>query len=245
MIPLSQVKEGAECCLKNGKRLLEDARLLQENLKVYSAIPLFILAHEEIGKTNYLRRKLVKNENVSDKDWRELVSGGSHTNKIFMSEETAKELVNDVTEEDYFHASKFWRDNKLGSFADNRREAIANAEFSKSFFKNLNKLKKKCLYVDYNHKKWEDPQNDLERDSLYHVCSVLYWTNYERYLWHILFFKNVDEGEKYEKEGKIKEMAGLLSKDPTIFELQEVNNLYKTSFWKESMKKSMQLLNSL
>lgn len=61
MIKRNQLKKGVELCLKNGISLLEDANFLAQNRKFVSAIPLFVIAYEEMNKALFLDKVFLNN----------------------------------------------------------------------------------------------------------------------------------------------------------------------------------------
>jgi len=54
LIPFSDLKDGVKHCLNNGKRLLDDAKFLHDRKRYASAIPLYIIAYEELNKGFFL-----------------------------------------------------------------------------------------------------------------------------------------------------------------------------------------------
>ena len=68
MIAISKLKKGVELCLNNGKRLLDDAKFLQNNKRFASAIPLYVISYEELNKGLFLEDHLFINSDTDRPD---------------------------------------------------------------------------------------------------------------------------------------------------------------------------------
>ena len=236
-----KVKVGFENCLENGKRLLDDGRFLQESLRVYSAIPLLVMSHEEFGKCNFLRHKIVTGEEVTDAEWKKLVAGGSHIKKLTMSSETAKKLLADVSDKEYRAATEWAHKNKLPWFGETKKETIEMVTNSPNSL--YNALKKKCLYVDIKNEDWKNPATTYSAEKLYYACTILYWSGYEVFLWHKLFWNNFEEGEKLDEDPE--KIEKLLEKDPIMFELQDIRGIQQSEFWANAVNETKDILHEL
>ena len=72
--------DGSLHCVKNAKRLSEDARSLYESERYSSCLSLAVLALEEVGKSRMLLDAAVKKQDVTSSDWFKKFS--SHREKL-------------------------------------------------------------------------------------------------------------------------------------------------------------------
>ena len=70
IIPNDMLIDGSIHCVKNAKRLSEDAKLLFESKRYSSCVSLAVLALEELGKSFMLLDACEKKQEVGSRDWR-------------------------------------------------------------------------------------------------------------------------------------------------------------------------------
>lgn len=63
-IPLEQIPEGIELCVKNAERHMADSQMLEDNQRYQTAVFLFLLAIEELAKANLLLKHYKKGEAI-------------------------------------------------------------------------------------------------------------------------------------------------------------------------------------
>lgn len=69
IIPNDMLIDGSVHCVKNAKRLSEDAKLLFESKRYSSCVSLAVLALEELGKSFMLLNACEKKQEVGSRDW--------------------------------------------------------------------------------------------------------------------------------------------------------------------------------
>lgn len=182
MIKVSELSKGIEYCTYNGKRLLDDALILQKYKKYSSAIPLFILGYEEINKGVFLEYKLDRHEDVSDKEYDKIFGKRSHSTKNTLYFEITKKRLEELNDEDYFAVKAVTEKRTSIRWHKNKNDAISQAKGAISLVAKFNQIKKDFLYVDYIKNKWYTGKNRFSDKSLESLCIVLYQTALESYL---------------------------------------------------------------
>ena len=79
IIPNDMLIDGSIHCVKNAKRLSEDAKLLFESKRYSSCVSLAVLALEELGKLFMLLDACEKKQEVGSRNW---LKFKSHPKKI-------------------------------------------------------------------------------------------------------------------------------------------------------------------
>lgn len=69
---LENLQEGIDASLSYSLRMINDAHMLEADKRFLSAIPLYILALEELGKSQHLIAKHVRRIRVTEEEWRKL-----------------------------------------------------------------------------------------------------------------------------------------------------------------------------
>ena len=182
MIKVSELSKGIELCIDNGKRLLEDALILQKNKKFSSAIPLFILGYEEINKGVFLEYKLDKQENVSDGEYDRVFGKRSHSTKNIMYFEITRKKLEELSDKDYFVMKDVTETRSSIRWHKNKDEAINQTDGAIPLVAKFNQIKKDFLYIDYLKNKWYTSKNRFSGKLLESLCIVLYNTAIEPYL---------------------------------------------------------------
>ncbi|AFU59694.1 hypothetical protein Ngar_c27730 [Candidatus Nitrososphaera gargensis Ga9.2] len=145
-IPYDRLPRGIKLCIHNANRLLQDAKLLRDNKKFSSALVCAIFAYEELGKAISLRDKWIKKENLTLKDWKQMldhVKKSYHTNK-FMQKKSGRQFDSD--DNDFRRQLQKIEDDMLTFDATER-----------SIFE-----KESNLYVNWTKAGWISP-NDLDK----------------------------------------------------------------------------------
>lgn len=155
---VDEVKDGFEKCHKIINRLLSDAELLLKNGRFSSAVSLAILASEEVGKGEFLRKKALDCEGLTKKEWREISFGGkSHLAKLRAIADTKMELDKEYSAKG--KATQLPKTlSKLGIQSNpNVAEEIQYTKYLfEKIFPAFNLVKQDCFYLNWNgkSKKW-------------------------------------------------------------------------------------------
>lgn len=182
MIKVSELSKGIELCIENGKRLLDDALVLQKHKKFSSAIPLFILGYEEINKGVFLEYKLDKHENVSDSEYDKVFGKRSHSAKNTMYFEITKSKLGELSDKEYSVIKDVTGMRSSIRWHKNRDDAIRQTDGAIPLVAKFNQIKKDFLYIDYIKNKWHTSKNKFSDKLLESFCIVLYNTAIESYL---------------------------------------------------------------
>jgi AbiV family abortive infection protein len=157
-LSLDQVKDGFQKCHKVINRLVSDAELALKNGRFSSAVSQAILAHEELGKSEYFRLRMGEKRGLTKKEWSELSFGGkSHLKKIKALMETKLKII----EESYSHGKPqspakavSLHGFEVSSNAD--QEALYAYHLFEKILPTLNLVKQDCFYLNWDEKemKW-------------------------------------------------------------------------------------------
>jgi AbiV family abortive infection protein len=148
IIEFVKLLKGAEICLKNAKRLLEDANILSREGRYPSGHILAMLSHEEVAKAFFLLDFYERGEDLSKKQWEKITKGRAHSQKLELIQRKEIEWIDKLLEEE----TKWTKDfsESLGKLA--RAEQV---------------MKERLTYVDYSFPKqeWMDPEKEPAADK--------------------------------------------------------------------------------
>lgn len=172
-----EVKEGFEKCHKIINRLLNDSELLLKNGRFSSAASLAILASEEVGKGEFLRKKVRNNEGLTKKEWREISFGGkSHLAKLQALLDTKLELEKEYSSKGKAsHLPKTL--SKLGIQVNS--DVKSETEYTKYLFEKIfpafNLVKQDCFYLNWDGraKKWMYFDNRFDEKTKKEIVNFL------------------------------------------------------------------------
>jgi len=242
MIKQKQLEKGVELCLKNGINLLEDAHFLEQNKRFSSAIPLFVIAYEEMNKALFLEDTRYLGKDISDKEYSKIFSKGSHIKKIILDYEMKKKALEDMSEEEFLYWSNYSKAVDMGWWQNSRKDAIIRCKNSVELCRKLNKLKKNFMYVDYSDKKWKSSQTLFGKKLLSNICNLIYYMCLDMY-YTINIYHNFYDGTKKDRLTKIH--PKVFSDDPNFIELKKIRKMYRTQKWKNVVLHAINLLNSI
>jgi AbiV family abortive infection protein len=132
-------KDGADVCLENANRLLQDACLLFEKERYIASSCLAILTIEEIGKGIELLGLFRTQEDLSKSKWEKLSKGKAHIRKIM----AGQELVHEYLE-------KQFKNIRL-------MKAKIDEQAKLTLAKHYQWRKERYLYVDLVNNRWVSP----------------------------------------------------------------------------------------
>jgi AbiV family abortive infection protein len=137
--PWEGCKEGADVCLENANRLLQDACLLFEKERYITSSCLAILTIEEIGKGIELLELFRTQEDLSKSKWDKLSKGKAHVGKIMAGQGLVHE-----------HLEKQFKNIRLMNLNLDERAKLTLA-------KHYQWRKEQYLYVDLVNNRWISP----------------------------------------------------------------------------------------
>lgn len=234
MIKHNELKKGVELCLENGKRLLDDAIILQKEKKYTSAIPLFILAYEEINKANFLEEKRFDDKDVSESEYEDFFGKRSHLNKAKIHYEIKKKTLAEMSDEEYDKLRNHIMSKKSLGWHETRKMALLQIDNALMLLNKLNKIKKLFLYVDFHDKKWQYPQNSFSNKILDNLCELIYYTALEAYL-EIKFILDMEQHGYYKKgPPPNSEDETRMIENQFLLERNKLHELFKTTRWQNT-----------
>jgi len=222
LIPVSSLKQGIELCLNNGKRLLDDAKFLQDDKRFASAIPLYVISYEELNKGLFLQDHLFEKEDISDKKYNEVFSGYSHLNKLKIQYEIKKKTIEEMDDAEFNSYEDV--SNKIGSiwWGTDRQTALMSCNNALATLGKFNELKKNFFYVDYVNS-WKYMQNRFSNKLLESICVLMYFMTYELFL----TIKMYQEDYHEDSPKSITEVRPTVASDnPTFIEFQKIRKTY-------------------
>lgn len=242
MIKRNQLKKGVELCLKNGISLLEDARFLEQNKKFVSALPLFVIAYEEMNKALFLEDRLYLGKDISDKEYVQIFSKGSHIKKIILQYELKKKALEEMKDNEFLYWANYQKAVDMGWWKTNRKDAIIGCSNDIELLKKLNKLKKKFMYVDFVEQKWKSAHTLFGKKLLSSICDLLYYMSLDLYYTIRIYHNYFDESKK----GSFTKLHPKVdSDDPNFIELEKIRKMYETQKWKNTLSHAINLLNNI
>lgn len=224
MIAVSELKKGIELCLNNGKRLLDDAKFLQENKRFASAIPLYIISYEELNKGLFLEDHLFSKEDISDKEYKEVFTSRSHLKKLKLQYEIKKKTIDEMDDAEFNNYEDV--SNKIGSiwWGTNRQTALMSCNNALTTLGKFNELKKNFFYVDYVNR-WKYIQNRFSNKLLESICVLLYFMTYELFLTIKMYLEDYRE----DSPKSITQIRPIVrSGNPTLIEFLKIRKTYFT-----------------
>lgn len=235
MIKISELKNGIELCLDNGKRLLDDAVLLQENRKYQTAIPLFILAYEEINKGVFLEHKLHKKEEVSDDEYDKIFGGRSHSTKNKMYFAVTKAKLQELDDKEFLTMKSVTESKSKITWHASKNEAMRQADGGILLVTKFNRIKKEFLYVDFVKQKWYSNKNRFSEKALNSLCVVLHYTTLEPYfktkfyldLYKMGFYWNTIQTDSPDEKRIFQNINSL--------EIEKIESFFKTVKWRNAL----------
>ena len=242
-VKVSELKKGIEYCLDNGKRLHDAASFLLKSKKFTSAIPLYIMAYEEISKAAFLEEKYFNNQSVSDQEWKDLSSGGSHITKLIFDHQKRKEQLESMSEIEFKKAQDWTRRYNLVWWELDRKWAIQDTTNAIQLLKKLNDVKKKFLYVGFSNEWQTTPKfSDKMLDCL---CTLLSSLSLEQY-YRIQYYLEMEKIGIYRKLEMDSEDEQKMSKLPSFIEFQKIHRMYQSSReWRQTRSMARKVIESL
>jgi len=141
-------REGADLCLENANRFLQDAFILFENERYVTASCLAIYAIEEVGKGMELLELFKTQKDLSESKWKKLTKGRAHIRKIKTGQKLAHQYLKEQLQKLYSIETKGYEQAQL------------------PWAKYLQWRKEQCLYVDLENNKWTSPTTKLVRSQV-------------------------------------------------------------------------------
>ncbi|MDI1495947.1 MAG: abortive infection protein [Cenarchaeum symbiont of Oopsacas minuta] len=151
LINYGQMGIGMFYCLENSKRHFNDAKILYDQKKFQSAIPIFIICIDECFKTIELAMKLRKRQSISKDEWGKLQD---HNHKLYYVNEWSIGYLDKMSKEDRELSKKRLNVQNINI----AKKLIENYKLEKSITANLQRLKERCLYQNWDreNKMWDD-----------------------------------------------------------------------------------------
>lgn len=244
MIKNSDLKEGIQYCLDNGKGLLEDGRFLQTKKKYTSSIPLLILGYEEINKALFLEYKFHKDENITDREYKDLFKGGSHNLKNELYYKITKKKLEEISDAEYMLLKSVIESQSSITWHTSRDDAIKQIEGAIPLVSKFNDMKLKFLYVDFKNK-WMKPHGIFKDKVLDNICTVLYYSALESYL-KTMFHLDVDKMGLYNKVvERYSEEEKRVIQSKYSKELEKIELFFKTPQWRTALTVATRAIHSL
>ena len=148
VIEFVKLPQGAEICLKNAERLLEDAKILFREDRYPSGHVLAMLSHEEVAKAFFLLDFYERREDLRKKQWEKITKGRAHSRKLDLIQRKEIEWIDKV----------LWEKTELTENLSESLKRLARAEQI---------IKERLTYVDYSFSKheWMNPETELASDK--------------------------------------------------------------------------------
>ena len=176
-IPLSKLENGFRTGIAHIQRMIDSSIILHKSEHHSMSIAISILAHEELTKLRVMVVHIRDQKPLVWKEWKELSRGGSHNIKL---EKLYKDALNDVIQMGQAHHEKVQELNqKIGGNNIPDFSIQADMKHEISLFKNLNDIKKECIYLDWKDGDWftfvinTTPHEQATLAEVLHVQNLL------------------------------------------------------------------------
>lgn len=152
LIDYPHVGVGMYLTLRNAQRHFDDAKLLYHSKKFQGAIPIFIICIEECFKSYELSIKLRKSQSISQNDWEKLMK---HDHKLNSVNEFLIENLENMKQEKF---ESYAKETQNEEFIKYRKEILQKKKAEKAITSQLQFLKERCLYQNWNKEfvEWDD-----------------------------------------------------------------------------------------
>lgn len=178
-ILISKVKleEGFELSKNHIKSLLKSSNLLYAKKKYAVALPLVILAYEEITKLTVLIKHIKKNsEGITRKEWNDLIKGSKgknvHRKKLVKLYEDARKELKESGMDSFYVSSKFLANAGALPPRILYSEAIEKNEDLNEIMEKFDSIKQDCFYLNWKNNNWF-LFNQLKKDEQQTVCYIM------------------------------------------------------------------------
>lgn len=233
---LKDVQKGVEACLENGKRLIDDARLLQQQGRYLSSIPLYILGYEEVGKGLFLAKKLIRKHKIHEKEWHRLTqSPKAHERKVRMDFEHVLETQLSMTKQD-FQTIQDWAKRTNRYFLDENYDVptiVYRTTRTIMIMEKLPILKEACFYMDYFAGEWYNI-NRFPSHILWNICEYFYYEFMRAYVKANIWIFKLSIGIRKRKQKWTPEQMALFEKNEYVKKLNEIYGVYHQSAYMKS-----------
>ena len=151
-IPLPKLENGFRKGIVHIQRMMDSSIILHKSEHHSMSIAISILTHEELTKLRDMVVHIRDQKPIIWKEWKEISRGGSHEAKL---EKLYNDALNDVLQMGPAHHEKVQELNrKIGRNDITDFPIRADMERQISLFKNLNDIKKECIYLDWKDGDW-------------------------------------------------------------------------------------------
>lgn len=167
------IRNAIDILLSNGKRLYDDACILQDKKRYHSSIVMHVLAYEEFAKAKFLGMKWLYDKPVTETEYYKLVdSGKAHNRKVILDSLSFREALSAPIEK--VNARNQFNEY-VGLHPFSKLDPAINLQLldhSMKLYGKLHDLKMSMLYADYRNNQWQSPKRFNEK-SLKDVCKFL------------------------------------------------------------------------
>ena len=225
-IPLSKLENGFKKGIVHIQRMIDSSIILHKSEHYSMSIAISILTYEELAKLRDMVVHIRDQKPIIWKEWKEISRGGSHKTKL---EKLYDDVLNDVLQSGPAHHEKVQELNqKIGGNDITDFPIQADMERRISLLKNLNDIKKECIYLDWKDGDWITFDINTTTHEQAALAEVLYVQN-------LLTFLTVQLEYKYptvsldERSFKFKAYKN----EPIRKQLGDIENYTKTKTFAE------------
>ena len=174
-IPLSKLEDGFRKGVVHIQKMIDSSTILHKSEHHSMSIAISILTHEELAKLRDMVVHIRDQKPIIWKEWKEISGGGSHKTKL---EKLYDDALNDVLQMGPTHHEKVQELNqKIGGNDITGFPIRADMERQISLLKNLNDIKKECIYIDWKDGDWITFEINTTTHERAALAEVLYVQN--------------------------------------------------------------------
>jgi AbiV family abortive infection protein len=227
-IPLLKLEEGFEKQTSHIQGMIDSSKILFDSRNNTMSIAISILILEELTKFRDISIHLRERKSITKDEWDALSKIGSHNTKLTKLFENVQEEVIKMGEE--HHKKVIELNRKLGENDHLDFESLSKANQHIQQLKNLNTIKKECIYLDWKDGEWNTFETMFVPRGQAILAEVLFYQNLLVFLDIILEHRHPTTSLD-EQSPKFKAYQN----DPVRQKIAEIDKIRKTKEFKEKI----------
>lgn len=174
LIAVTGLQEGFDKCVLHIRGLFGAVEILSRAKKYSWALPLSILAIEEVTKLTVINEHISDNKPITQEEWFNLTRGGSHKLKLKYRSERDKALVMGFSREYYEEIERVYESVGLKKYPSFEQLQQPNTDES-YFMELLDKFKQDCFYLGWKNGWWtfEEGLTNEEQEAVLWLVTLV------------------------------------------------------------------------
>jgi len=224
LIPYSDLENGFNQGRDQIEILLNSCESLYNSGIFPTSISLAIIALEEISKLKLIRDKIIRKEDIHEKEWKEFTAyREAHDNKILKPHHDARKKFQNMTEDKFNLINQFKMDIDDPSFYNSLTQAKTENPLLTKQLKTLKKIKESCFYFERNQNQWISFHSLHNKKSQKKFAYLMKQTSWLYFKSVLLYFRH----RKISTDKNSQSYKRFVS-DPLFQETKKINKEFKS-----------------